>query len=123
MTVAFIDQVAGFFLDAPVGFELNPVEEEIAHLQGILSDLGCVNSFNSPLSQPLAVLLSDAQDGISGVPLFRINNVSRTQWVRRIADNTRLLAYSVASYQGDKLQWNTDLCCLCLGRRLSLIHI
>ena len=108
-------QVA-LILHAPGEFDINHVDEE-ANIRSILSDLGCVESYDSPVTQPLAVLLSEVHDGIAGVPPFRLGGDSRTQWIRRIADATRLLAYTVTSFQGDRLQWHTDLCRLCLGRR------
>ena len=109
--------MAALLLDAPLEYDVHPIEEEVASLNGILSDLGCSDSFDSPVSQPLASLVSDIQTGIGGIPLFRLGGATRTQWIRRVSDSTRLLAYTVASFQGDRMSWNSELCHLCLGRR------
>ena len=114
-------QVSALLLDAPLDSDLNPVDEEMSTLKGILSDLGCQDSFSDPVSQPLATLLGDVRDGISGVPLFRLGHTSCTQWVRRVADSSRLMAFIVTSYQGDRLQWTPDVCRLCLGRRHDIL--
>ena len=48
--IKFYLQVAALLLDAPLDFEVQPIEEEVASLNGILSDLGCADSFDSPVS-------------------------------------------------------------------------
>ena len=39
-------------------------------IHGFHGDLGCADSFDSPVSQSLASLVADVQTGVGGIPIF-----------------------------------------------------